>query len=140
MILILTMAGQYQRFKEKGFNIPKYLLPWGERTVLSELLNQFNTNKDFTQIFLIANLRDQVYMPHVHSIMRANKINSENLLLIGDTKGQAETAIIGLKLIEKMLGNVSMQEIGNKFKVNFKTTMPILMYSNQMQKTIAMFY
>ena len=97
------MAGQYQRFKEKGFNIPKYLLPWGERTVLSELLNQFNTNKDFTQIFLIANLRDQVYMPHVHSIMRANKINSENLLLIGDTKGQAETAIIGLKLIEKML-------------------------------------
>ena len=28
MNLILTMAGKYSRFKEEGYTIPKFLLPW----------------------------------------------------------------------------------------------------------------
>lgn len=29
MDLFLTMAGEYSRFKNEGYQIPKFLLPWG---------------------------------------------------------------------------------------------------------------
>ena len=43
MNLILTMAGKYSRFVNEGYKIPKYLLPWSNHTILSEIL--FNITK-----------------------------------------------------------------------------------------------
>ena len=38
MALIICMAGLNTRFHDVGFDIPKYLLPWGESTIIQELL------------------------------------------------------------------------------------------------------
>lgn len=56
MDLFLTMAGEYSRFKNEGYQIPKFLLPWGHRTILSELLNQFMDYK-FDNVYLIMHKR-----------------------------------------------------------------------------------
>ena len=42
MNLILTMAGRYSRFVNEGYRIPKYLLPWGNKPILSEILYELN--------------------------------------------------------------------------------------------------
>lgn len=106
MFLILTMAGRYQRFANEGFKTPKYLLPWGERTILAVILDELNKNKVFSGVLLIANHRDDAYMPHVRAVMKGHNIPLTNLVLTADTSGQVETAQIGLKALEKVYGKV----------------------------------
>ncbi len=101
MILILTMAGRYQRFVDEGHKLPKYLLPWGDKTVLSAILSELQKDRQFAQVFLVANHRDEPYMPHVKAIMRLLGIPADHLTLTHDTKGQAATALLGVQAVEK---------------------------------------
>jgi len=107
MNLILTMAGHYQRFLQEGYKIPKYLLPWGDRTILSAILAELNKDQIFQNIFLVANHRDEAYLPHVRAVMKAEGVPSSNLIVTGDTSGQAETAMIGVRELEKVVGEES---------------------------------
>lgn len=99
MNLILTAAGKYSRFKEAGYNIPKYLLPIGNRSILSEILHHLAHNPVIENIYLIANYDDKPFFGHVKKIMEAHGISRENLIMMADTKGQAETAYKALKHI-----------------------------------------
>ena len=83
MNLILTMAGKYSRFKEEGFKIPKFLLPWGDRSILSEILKEMSPH--FKNIYLIANKNDKDFIIHVENIMDVYNIDLKNLILIQDT-------------------------------------------------------
>ena len=111
MNLILTMAGKYSRFREEGFKIPKYLLPWGNRTILSETLHLLLAHRNFEQVFLIVNQADQDYFGHVKKIMHHYRIDLNNLIVVGDTTGQANTAYLGLKQISKLAGTVVFHNI-----------------------------
>lgn len=108
MNLILTMAGRYTRFTKEGYKIPKYLLPWGAHTILAEILYSMTISEDnidnmnFKEIYLIANERDIGYFPHIYQLMKKHGIPERNLIAIGDTSGQAQTAIIGLEKIESI--------------------------------------
>jgi UDP-N-acetylglucosamine diphosphorylase / glucose-1-phosphate thymidylyltransferase / UDP-N-acetylgalactosamine diphosphorylase / glucosamine-1-phosphate N-acetyltransferase / galactosamine-1-phosphate N-acetyltransferase len=107
MNLVLTMAGKYQRFRDEGFKIPKYLLPWGSKSILSEIISSLdNTGEYFKNIYLVANKEDEMYMPHVRNIMRSLNIPISNLFLVEDTKGQAETARLAVSIIEKRFGEM----------------------------------
>jgi len=106
MNLILTMAGRYTRFVNEGYRIPKYLLPWGSKSIVSEIISNINKNNDFKKIYLIANKRDDIYMPHLRAIMRSLNISDENLFLISDTVGQAETAKIAIESISNKFGEL----------------------------------
>jgi dTDP-glucose pyrophosphorylase len=103
MILVLTMAGRYQRFANEGFKVPKYLLPWGDRTVLSVILAELLAGGTFSQVLLVANHRDEAYMPHVRAVMKRHGIPANHLLMTHDTSGQAETAMIGAEACARVL-------------------------------------
>lgn len=95
MNLILTMAGKYSRFKDAGLNIPKYLLPWGYGTILSEIIAGFHVNS-IQEIYIVMNKADEPYLPHVKAIMENGGMSSKNILMIDDNSGQAETASQGI--------------------------------------------
>ena len=82
MNLILTMAGKYSRFVNEGYKIPKYLLPWSNHTILSEIL--FNITKDniFKNIFLVANKNDKNFIHQILHTMKYYNIQSENLIYL----------------------------------------------------------
>ena len=101
MNLIITMAGRYSRFIEEGYRLPKYLLPWGDHPILKVIISKLNSNNSFKNVYFIANKRDEVYMPHVKKIIRSFGIPLDNLFLISDTSGQAETASKAISLICK---------------------------------------
>ena len=101
------MAGRYQRFLNEGYKTPKYLLPWGEQTILAVILSELNKDKVFSDVILVANQRDEAYMPHVRAVMRSHSISLNNLVLTRDTSGQAETALLGIKALEGIHGEVN---------------------------------
>ena len=107
MNLILTMAGRYTRFVNEGYKIPKYLLSWGEKSILSEIIIELNQNEDFKNVYLIANHRDELFMPHVRKILNFLNIPKENLIIINDTAGQAETAYQAIMNIKSLTSNLN---------------------------------
>jgi hypothetical protein len=104
--LILTMAGKYSRFRNEGYKIPKYLLPWKDGSILNELLHEMHSSSVFDDVFLVANKADSDYAAHIKAVMKHHNISTKNLVWLSDTKGQAETAFLGL------------QEIGKHTKLN----------------------
>ena len=114
MNLILTMAGKFSRFRNEGYKLPKYLLPWGNRTILSEILNEFLQSKTIENVFLIVNKADSDFFNHIKKIMKHYNINSDNLIILSDTTGQAQSAFLGITEIEKfhkLKGNIIFHNI-----------------------------
>jgi len=97
MNLILTMAGRYKRFRDEGFLIPKYFLPWGGKNVLSTILDNFNVKDNFNNVILITNKNDLKYESHIISYFHSINYRNFKIIKVNDTSGQSESAIIGIK-------------------------------------------
>jgi len=109
MNLILTMAGKYSRFKNEGFRLPKFLLPWGDKSILSEILSEMSPH--FNNVYLIMNQNDDDYNIHIKNIMRVYNIDTNNLISISDTNSQSETLYKGLELINNISGPIVIHNI-----------------------------
>lgn len=109
MNLIITMAGKYSRFKNEGYRLPKYLLPWGNRSILSEIL--LTMHKHFENVYLIMNKNDNDYKVHIRNIMKEYNINLNNLILIEDTDSQSQSLLKGLELINNLKGPIVVHNV-----------------------------
>ena len=47
MDVLITLAGQSKRFYKAGYKKPKFLLPIGNSTVISEVIKKFDDNDTF---------------------------------------------------------------------------------------------
>ena len=116
--LVICMAGLNTRFHDVGFDIPKYLLPWREETIIYEILKQLGT---FDEVLLLANKRDVYFMPDLIKTIGPLGLGKNNIHYIGDTNGQAHTAYIGASLLKNKLQtffvhNADTLLIGRDFK------------------------
>ena len=48
MDVLITLAGQSKRFYNAGYKKPKFLLPIGNSTVISEVIKKFDDNDVFS--------------------------------------------------------------------------------------------
>lgn len=87
--LALCMAGLYRRFREAGYTTPKFLLPLQGRPILAHIVDELAP----TNLLLVANRRDE---PHAEAI--AACAPGAALRFIGDTEGQAQTAMEAARL------------------------------------------
>ena len=87
--LALCMAGLYRRFREAGYTTPKFLLPLRGRPILSHVVGELAPER----VLLVANQRDE---PHADAIRAA--VPNAVLKFIGDTEGQAQTAMEAAEL------------------------------------------
>ena len=78
------MAGLYRRFREAGYTTPKFLLPLRGRSILAHIVDELSPER----LLLVANERD---LPHADAIRAAAP--GAVLKFIGDTEGQAQTAM-----------------------------------------------
>ena len=102
MILILTMAGKYTRFRNFSYEIPKYLLPISRRSVLHYVLKCF-PNDIFERVVLIANNRDHRFKSQVIRTLEEFKYKKTDIIYVNDTLGQSETARASLENINMKL-------------------------------------
>lgn len=92
------MAGLNTRFHDFGFDIPKYLLPWGDKTIILEILSELTKDYKFNQIILLANKRDIYFKETLLKSIGEIGLDESNIYYINDTNGQAHTASIGAGL------------------------------------------
>lgn len=116
--LVICMAGLNTRFHDVGFDIPKYLLPWKNETIIYEILKQLGT---FDEVLLLANKRDYYFMPDLMKTIEPLGLDKNNIHYIGDTNGQAHTAYIGASLLKNktqtfFVHNADTLLIGRDFK------------------------
>ena len=97
--LVICMAGYNTRFHDVGFDIPKYLLPWNGKTIIHDILKNLGPTK---QTILVANNRDKYFNEQLIETIEPLGLTSDNILYIGDTKGQAHTAAIGMTQLDHM--------------------------------------
>lgn len=88
MKLVLTAAGKYERFRRFSYEIPKYLLPVKNRTLLHHVIHSFGK----LDVIFIGNKRDIRFANIVKSIL-SETCNTFETKWIDDTSGQAETLI-----------------------------------------------
>jgi NDP-sugar pyrophosphorylase family protein len=101
MNLVLTMAGKYTRFRNNGYIVPKYLLPWGNSTILSETLRELTKTGNFDGVFLIANSADGFFLNHVRKTLYSYSFDRSDVIVVDDTSGQSETAFLGVSRIQE---------------------------------------
>ena len=83
MNVLITLAGQSKRFYKAGYKKPKFLLPIGNSTVISEVVKKFDDNDTFhfvlteEQITENHNLKD--YIKNLRKNIHLNIIKSHNL-------------------------------------------------------------
>ena len=92
------MAGLNTRFHDVGFDMPKYLLPWGSKTIIYEIVSELTKEYAFEQIILLANKRDIYFKEELLKAIAPLNLNDTNIFYIGDTEGQGHTAAIGASL------------------------------------------
>mgnify|MGYP003347838335 FL=1 len=117
--LVICMAGLNTRFHDVGFDIPKYLLPWKNQTIIHEILKQLGT---FDEVLLLANKRDVYFKPQLLATIQPLGLDETNIHYIGDTNGQAHTAYIGATLVKDpyaplFIHNADTLLIGRNFKL-----------------------
>jgi dTDP-glucose pyrophosphorylase len=93
------MAGKNTRFHDMGIDVPKYLLPFGNISVLEKILLELLKPGAITNVHLVAHLRDKTFKPELEKIMSSLGLSMQNLYYIGETDGQAETAYLASELI-----------------------------------------
>jgi dTDP-glucose pyrophosphorylase len=94
------MAGKYTRFSQFSGEVPKYLLPISNRTILHYVIKPFHESGQFTKIFLIANNRDNRFRYQIYDTIAEFGINPEQVLFIEDTPGQTSTAMVGIQCLK----------------------------------------
>ncbi len=83
MNVLITLAGQSKRFDNAGYKKPKFLLPIGNSTVISEVVKKFDDNDTFhfvlteDQVTENHNLKD--YIKSLRKNIHLNIIKSHNL-------------------------------------------------------------
>jgi len=113
MNFIFCMAGLYQRFRDQGYNVPKYLLPLQKnKTILEVILDNIIPQYPFENVLLVANKRDAGQRDKLTDIMQScNNLCKKNVIFIEDTLGQAETAYMGVKYLKNMFSKNSSKVI-----------------------------
>lgn len=103
MNLVICMAGRNTRFHDVGIDIPKYLLPLSGRPVIEMILQNLMSSDSFSNVYLVAHQRDIFFQSELQTSLLNLGIDPENLLYIGETKGQADTANESLTLLNMNL-------------------------------------
>jgi dTDP-glucose pyrophosphorylase len=105
IMIVLCLAGLGQRFIKKGYKIPKFLLPSKNNniTILELILKNFISSGN-DEFILMLNTRNKNWKKNIQNI--GKKLNiTLHINFISDTKGQAETAFLATKIIEKDFNN-----------------------------------
>lgn len=95
MQLIIPMAGDGSRFKEKGYNTPKPFLPLGGLTMIEQVISNIGSN--CSKILLIARLEHQEYF--------SNFIQKYPNVLVIYTNKKTEGALCTVLLAKDYINN-----------------------------------
>jgi UDP-N-acetylglucosamine diphosphorylase / glucose-1-phosphate thymidylyltransferase / UDP-N-acetylgalactosamine diphosphorylase / glucosamine-1-phosphate N-acetyltransferase / galactosamine-1-phosphate N-acetyltransferase len=105
MNLVICMAGRNTRFHDVGIDIPKYLLPVSGRPVIEMIIQNLVSSNSFMNVYLVAHQRDIYFRAELEVSLLTLGVDPGNLIYIGETKGQADTANVSLEILNLAMDN-----------------------------------
>lgn len=94
--LIITLVGQFSRFRKENYVTPKFLLPtYNGKFILEEIIYSFANQCDKIKTTLVINNNLQSFMSN-SVIKKLQDISELNVVYTDFTHGQAQTARIGV--------------------------------------------
>lgn len=101
MIILIPMAGDSSRFFNKGYDVPKFMLPYAGRTLFDECLDSFKQYYSIAKFIFIIKENYDGKIFNVEDFVRQHcrdlVIKDYTIVkLENTTRGQAETAKLGL--------------------------------------------
>lgn len=105
MILTICMAGLNTRFHDVGFDVPKYLLPWKDSTIIHEIIKEIMAGGGITDCLLLPNKRDRFFKDQLLESLSDLGIEERNIAYISDTNGQGHTAALGAQIASDLFGD-----------------------------------
>ena len=100
MNLVVCMAGRNTRFHDVGIDTPKYLLPLADKPVIESIIENLLGGNSFSNVYLVAHERDIYFQDELKAALLSLDIDPTNLIYIGETRGQADTANVALSLLD----------------------------------------
>ena len=100
--LCLCLAGLGSRFTKEGYTTPKFLLPMmdGETSILREIVTSFRGMEQGLAL-LVFNKRYEEWLPEIERALVGLPFEVVTTF-VGDTQGQAETAMRATELLEEV--------------------------------------
>jgi hypothetical protein len=96
-MIVITMAGLSSRFFKAGYTVPKYQLTLGSNTVFYHAIYSFKNYFDKEKfVFIVRDVYDTVEFVQ-KEIVKLKIKDFDIVVLEHETRGQAETAYLGLK-------------------------------------------
>ena len=104
--MVLCLAGKGQRFIDKGYSTPKFLLKKKLKTesILESIIKNFYIS-GVINFFLVLNIKHKIWETEIKQSISKFKDCNFDIYFIEDTEGQAETAYHGAKYIKSNLPN-----------------------------------
>ncbi len=96
-MFVITMAGLSSRFFRSGYTLPKYELPINDRTVFAYSVSSFKKYFETDEfLFIVRDVYNTVSFVR-QEVVKLGIKNYHIEILPEETRGQAETAYLGLK-------------------------------------------
>lgn len=95
-MIVITLAGESSRFFSKGYNIVKYKLEYNERSIIYNILDFIPREE---KLLIIANKKfnDVVFL---NDLLIQLNFSNFRVCEIDSTRGQFESVLLGLSLVE----------------------------------------
>jgi hypothetical protein len=95
-MIVIPMAGMSRRFTDAGYDVPKYMLPIGEKTVFAHAVGSFQAYFDTTTFLMIARdvAETERFIERECEMLGIGQVIIQ--VLDAPTTGQAETVLLGV--------------------------------------------
>ncbi|USD65156.1 glycosyltransferase family 2 protein [Vibrio sp. SCSIO 43136] len=118
-MIVIPMAGLSSRFFKAGYDIPKYMLPLGGKTVFAHAVESFQQYFDSERfVFIVRDVYDTPAFVEKQCRLLSIK-DFEVITLDEETRGQAETVAKGIELASPYQGALTIFNI-DTFRPGFE--------------------
>ena len=100
-MIVIPMAGESSRFKQAGYNQPKFMLPLSERPIFDWALLSFQHYFEEESFVFIGRKSEAIYKFLRQRVAYLGIKKAHFILIDAPTRGQAETVNLGLTLLKK---------------------------------------
>ena len=83
---------------------PKCLLPFGERTVLEELLGEALDGGAFARVVIVGAARDRQHEPRLRDILRRSRVPVADAVFVADSHHPADAALVAARHLAAVYG------------------------------------
>jgi NDP-sugar pyrophosphorylase family protein len=96
MRIVIPMAGQSKRFFDRGYALPKFFLPLGEKKMIERVVDLFDPRTD-RYIFIIGRTQDEQF--HIRELLNALPVQKDIVVIEPHDTGPVQSLVLAKEAV-----------------------------------------